>query len=852
MRKVCHIHLCAAICCAVVLGVIYAIFGLYPFGEKTLAWCDMSQQVIPLLMELKDVLSGNSGWFLNLQNAGGMSFWGVFFFFLSSPFHLSVLFVEKADIYLLVNILVMIKLSLAAAAASIFFKKEAPRLLPPAHLALCISYGLCGYGLLYYQNLIWLDMLYLFPLTMLGFIRLIEEGRAGLLTVCLTLSIIFNYYLSYMLFLGMIICGAVFIFGYAQKERRGELAGKLGLSAVIVLLLTAAIWLPSLFQCLTSARTGGGVVQSLRSGRLFTDLRTTAPVLLCTIGAALVPLFRHFFIKTPKTQAITICWTITVLPMIIEPINKLWHLGSYQAFPVRYGYVPIFLGLWYLALGLDSSPKVKANPKGMLSLAFMLALPAITGGYVLYAHFDEISSYTSKLWVSTEGALYLTLFWLACFMAMLGVCYAACRYHKLASWTLMGIVLIQSAVQIPAFLGSSANVPSRSQEVISAPKISDEGMYRVKQERKFCHVNLLGGMGYPTLNHYTSLADARYLAAMKKLGYSSYWMETSGCCGTAASDILLSNKYVLDENLNWTATASGNLGYIVPSGILPEALELGDRLQLQNELCKSLAGGKELFVKYEPIEGEPTESNSEIYLEESIMRYQINVKEREVLYFDAFDCISTSLREAINDGFSVSVNGEQVAESYPTQRCNGILRLGSFENETVDVEITVRKPMKLCSFGVWGLKDAEVLTNMLPNADLEYKNGGITGTADAQIGRSLFLSVPWYNGIKVRVNGQTVHVKQVLDCFMEIPLPEGHSEITVSYIPMGIIPGTLISVSAVLLVIICRMYRGKHLMRAATDIWYRCAAIALKLGSIAVMLTVYLLPLVLWATKFII
>ena len=278
MRKVCHIHLYAAICCAVILSIIYAIFGLYPFGEKTLAWCDMSQQVIPLLMELKDVLSGHSGWFLNLQNAGGMSFWGVFFFFLSSPFHLSVL------------------LSLAAAAASVFFKREAPNLLPPAHLALCMSYGLCGYGLLYYQNLVWLDMLYLFPLVMLGFVRLIEEGRAGLLTVCLTLSIIFNYYLSYMLFLGMIICGAVFIFGYAQKERRGELAGKLGLSAVIALLLTAAIWLPSLFQCLTSARTDGGVVQSLRSGRLLTDLRTTAPVLLCTIGAALVPFFRRFFI----------------------------------------------------------------------------------------------------------------------------------------------------------------------------------------------------------------------------------------------------------------------------------------------------------------------------------------------------------------------------------------------------------------------------------------------------------------------------------------------------------------------------------------------------------------------------
>ena len=100
------------------------------------------------------------------------------------------------------------------------------------------------------------------------------------------------------------------------------------------------------------------------------------------------------------------------------------------------------------------------------------------------------------------------------------------------------------------------------------------------------------------------------------------------------------------------------------------------------------------------------------------------------------------------------------------------------------------------------------------------------------------------------MNGQTVHVKQVLDCFMEIPLPEGHSEITVSYIPIGIIPGTVISISTILLVIIYRMNREKYLVRVATDIWYRCAPTALKLGFIAVMLNVYLLPLVLWVTKF--
>ena len=105
---------------------MYACFGLFPLGEKTLSWGDMDQQVVPLLMELQDILRGDSGFFLNLQNAGGMSFYGVFFFFLASPFSFLALFWEKAQLYLLANLLVLLKLSLAAAGGAWFFQRSTP------------------------------------------------------------------------------------------------------------------------------------------------------------------------------------------------------------------------------------------------------------------------------------------------------------------------------------------------------------------------------------------------------------------------------------------------------------------------------------------------------------------------------------------------------------------------------------------------------------------------------------------------------------------------------------------------------------------------------------------------------
>lgn len=838
----------AFIFCIIILSVFYAVFGLYPFGPKTISWCDMSQQVIPLLMELKDVLSGKSGWFLNLQNAGGMSFWGVFFFFLSSPLHLSVLFVEKADIYLLVNVLVLIKLSLAAATASVFFMEEAPGLDIPAHLAVSIGYGLCGYGLLYYQNLVWLDMLYLFPITMLGFVRLTDSGKSGLFTLCISLSVIFNYYLSYMLLLAMIICGGVFIFRCAPKERWGELAGKLGAGTAAALLITAEVWLPSLLQCLSSARTGGGVVRSVQSGGMLTKLSTALPVVLCAIGA-LGPLLPA---KGQRARAVRLCWVLTALPVLIEPINKLWHLGSYQAFPVRYGYITVFLGLWYLALWLDKPPEKEERLRraGGLWPVPALALTAGAGAYILWAHFEDISSYTSALWVSEKGFGYLMIFWLVCLGALLAVCHAHAGRRPLASWALLGLVLVQGAVQIPAFIGSAGNIPYKSLAVLSAAPVEDECLYRVKQEGKFCHVNLLGGMGYSTLNHYTSLTDARYLAAIKKLGYSSYWMETSGCCGTLISDILLSNKYVLDSELNWTATGSGNLGYIVPAGALPESLELGDRIELHNRLCKALSG-RELLTKYEPMGGKPVVQAGEVTLEKGILRYEIWVAGRETLYFDAFDCISTNLREEIYDAFSVRVNGEEVAESYPTQRCNGILKIGCFENETVSVEITVNKRVQVCSFGVWGLKDTGSFAQSLSNAELRYDRGRIIGGADAKEGQVLFLSVPWYRGMRVEVNGRPVEPRQVLDCFMEIPLPMGRSEITVSYIPAGLLTGAAVSAVSAIIMVLWRLFSEKRPVKIIRRIWCGYAPVLLKIGFGAVILTVYLLPVIVWLIKLI-
>ena len=51
----------------IIISVVFMVKGYYPFGNGTIAWCDMTQQVIPMTANLEDILSGKTGFFLNMQ-----------------------------------------------------------------------------------------------------------------------------------------------------------------------------------------------------------------------------------------------------------------------------------------------------------------------------------------------------------------------------------------------------------------------------------------------------------------------------------------------------------------------------------------------------------------------------------------------------------------------------------------------------------------------------------------------------------------------------------------------------------------------------------------------------------------
>ena len=110
-------------------GRLFAIHRLYPFGTKTIVWCDMKQQVLPLTIQLGEMLKDGSLFYSTL-NAGGMNFWGVFFYYLASPFSLLTLLVLASAMAQFMNILVVLRLMAAAFSARLYFARRHPRLHP--------------------------------------------------------------------------------------------------------------------------------------------------------------------------------------------------------------------------------------------------------------------------------------------------------------------------------------------------------------------------------------------------------------------------------------------------------------------------------------------------------------------------------------------------------------------------------------------------------------------------------------------------------------------------------------------------------------------------------------------------
>ena len=825
---------------------------MFPFGDGTISWCDMSQQVIPLLSDFKDILSGKAGVFLNLQNAGGMNLWGVIFFFIASPFTLLVAFVPKTQIIYFVNILLILKLMTAAFTSMVYFRTCQKKLSPVYAFMISVAYAFCGYGMLFYQNIIWLDMMYLFPLLIVSFNYMIERKRILPYVAVLTAMMVVNYYISYMVVLYILLFMALFCFRYRNEEKYQQLPARFFTGSLLSALISAVVWLPSFMQYLSSGRTSS-VIDNLTSGGFFDHYQTTVSLLFCSAFLLSVTLICTVDGKrrSKKLNTYLIMFFLLLVPVFIEPVNIMWHTGSYMSFPVRYGFMTIFVA--GICTGMYLSDNENRPPQQLRKKANIfvtLVCTAVAAGYCIFAsdfvqnNFDGLTAYTRTLWQNNQSFIYLMEMF-AVAAVVFGTFFLLYKKGLLSKsiFALLccAVLVTECYSNLDIYVSSAdknytARAKDQQQVMDLSDKIEDkDGFYRVKTSSKLFDINLVGAMGYNSISHYTSLTSRDYMYMMKNLGYSSYWMEVGSYGGTEITDALLSMKYKIGMAVGSPDSIYSNGDYqidkldnYIPLGLvtnsdltgceeLPDTTRADIQEYLYDKLLKTDSDSDIIkHYKYNLSNGIIALSDKPPYSYELLndngtITYDIRVDGRQSVYFDCFDKLSNNLKEPINDTFTVKVNGITLQNLYPSQANNGLLKIGTFENCNLKIEIDVNKNFSCKSFGLFGvdLDKLEQSVNNAKSANLTADGGKLSGTYNAVNGEKCVLSIPYQDSLKIKINGKNVKFEKAFGDMTAFELHEGKNEITVTNVPKGFYAGAIISAIGIILAVMYKIFGRK-------------------------------------------
>lgn len=860
---------------SVILWVFYGK-GVYPFGNKSIAWCDMDSQVIPMLCNLKDVLSGKTSLLYSAQNAGGMNFLGVFYYYVSSPFHLLVAFVPKTAMPNFANILVLLKLCAGAFTAFVYFRHAHPTLSRGFAVALSLFYGCCGYAMAYYQILLWMDAVYLFPLLLLGLTKLLNGGKPYLYVCALVAFAYICFYLTFMVALFVLLYAGVWAVTTDCPNKK-EISARFLVSSAVGVLLSLAGILPLLSAYGSSARQLTDFLTSIKSSGITSDINTSFPLLLSTL--AVLP---FFFLGKANRKDIPLyaCFALTLFSVIYEPTNRLWHLGAYMMFPARYAFIPCFLPLAIAGARLTPKPlgfvsfgkeregvvsKLFSTEKAKLAVHILTAVCVLSalGGVIAYSITQSTNNV--KLFTAFPSTLMGNATSYQAFLSYYGwillfsICAVILYRMKLLKRVAMIAVVLSLALTECAFstriymtenaVSKNANeiVLALEKEKAQADQNAGQSFYRVKESRYNYLVNYTGAAGYNSLSHYTSMTDKNTMRLLKQLGYESCWMEVASHTGTVFTDALFSMRYHTVYGYDWNKKQSyyylADTPYCLPLGLVTNAnlseitnVFAHDRVEYLKQIYTALAPqGGPLITEWKDFYGENAvivpNPKGEGYIIGSTgganptVYFTFTVTEKQNLYLEVYDQgILTSTDVWPNHLADVFVNGALVADGrgFPNNLHNGFLALGEYENCTVTVELRLNNNAYLTNYSVFGISDTamKALCQNAVSADLALKGNTYSGKVNAEKGDYLFVAVPYQKGYTAKVNGKSVKVVNALDGFMAIPLTQGENRISIQFTPPGMELGLTLTIFTLACILLAFFLKIKYNTKRVANLSY--------------------------------
>ena len=827
---------------ALLITIIYACIGIYPFGKKSLLTVDLAGQYVAFFNAYKNIFSEGISIFYSFSKTLGGNMFGLITYYLLSPVNLILLFFSRTNITEAIFLINVVKIGLSGLTAFTYFRKtfKDQSFIP---LVFSLAYALCAYNIVYSQNLLWLDGVIILPLVFLGIDRLIEKEKPMLFYGMLTLTIFCNYYIGYMTCIASL---AYFLYKLYLKNNY-----KLSLKdnkrdiiyffkyALLAVGTAMIILLPSIFS-LMAGKAGSSISEFIPKqtypsieliSRMFigsfnnSDLSGGCPNIFISLFMIILVLFYFFNTKIPRQErkASLIFILFFIISFTFYSVDIIWHTFQHPAgFPFRYSFIYDFV-LLIIAY------KSYININGVDRKWFKKAIPGVV---VITLIMDKLMYNSNMYYKIIASGVLIVIYILYLY------------YSKKQNINKIIIALITLEMAVNGLLVvCNMKFQDRSEyvdfvnsygQVIDKIKENDNDFYRIEKDYSYSTNDSLL-LNYNGISHFSSTYEGSNNELLGDyLGIFNRFYITNYNGSTPVTNSIFNIKYLLlNEEINYYnkidsyKTNTDNIYVYQNQYNLPLGFMVNDKLKTlelkelkpfenQNDILKAMTGRDvDVFLENKNV----TYNLNNVKLKENLkepltyniinsnyaasIKYKVKVEHGGLLY--------AYVSSDYNKKVDIKVNGKSIIDtSNQNDYRYNILELGEYNvDDEIDFEIILLDSSIKFNEVVFYTLDKDNFENQIEKLqnnnslnieefNIDYIKGNVNVENDNEI---LYTSIPLDKGWTVKVDGKKVDKVEIFNSLIGIELSKGEHVIEFTYIPRGLYAGGFVSIVSLFLVI---------------------------------------------------
>lgn len=797
------------------LGIVFS--GIFPFGDKIIFTSDMAYQYAGYFEYIQNVLTEGVSPLFSFYKGMGEETLGMITYYMLSPFNLILAFFSKANITEAVLLINLLKISTCGLTFSIFLKNTFKKNNNFAVVGFSTCYALMAYNIAYQFNIMWIDGVIWLPIIILGINRIIEKDKSELFYISLTVAIISNWYIGFMLCIisGMWLMYKLIINENSEVNKRavkkfllfGVLSAGTALVAIFPAVLTCINEVPRKIGNEGSAvnYTLVDIFSKFVIGSFdfwqITDKNTSATYLnlpnlfagVTTLFLFIIYFFNDSFDKKKRLYD-GIFFGLLISVTLFDAFNKAIHGFTYNVwFPYRYSFCISFYML-YIAY------KSFCNIDGIELKKILKVLFYVIIGYFVIEKLNYTYLKSELIWGSI-------LILIAGYITLKLIKKGEKKAFVFLSLIMCVEIFLNTVIYLGNFQYSDRNKfyadRATLEEKVSEIKEKDEGYYRIENDIVKDY-NAYMGRDYMGITTSSTMGKESVRGLLESLGYTRVVNNSIQYSpATRFSDNFLGIKYYISGKEIKENKDALSVGFLVDNSIMNIQNFItkwgnhSNSFEKQNELIKGMTGinenlYEEIKITNRNLENLEETSEKNIYTKiypysKSVMSFSFMSPNEDSIYIKVN---GSSAEEA-----KLYVNGKEICD-YMTRSEYGVVNIGNFSENTevnIDIEFISIDKIKLENLWIY-YENQDVYSKVINKLkENELKIFNVSGNSlEGEIkvldnNKMLLFSIPYDMNLRVFVDDKEVKTNCAVDSLLAVSVNEGEHTVKVDYYPRYLI-----------------------------------------------------------------